>query len=144
MVPVLPVVPNFFDPNELVLGLSIVANTLLDFSPKIVFFSSAGGAFSNGLLPKTDPEPKVDFDCPSSILDCPKMGFSDWLSDGGGFPKRDPGFEAEGAPKTLLGGAVSGAEGVRPAGFLKIPNDSEVGSSFTEVNFGAAKPLLSD
>ena len=72
------------------------------------------------------------------------MGFSDWLSDGSGFPKRDPGFGAGGAPKTLLGGAVSGAEDGRQAGFLKIPNDSEVGSSFTEVNFGAVKPLLSD
>ena len=117
---------------------------MVDFSPKTTFFSSPGRSFSNGLLPKTDPEPKVDFDCPRSILDCPKMGFSDWLSDGGGFPKRDPGFDAEGAPKTLLGGAVSGAEGVRPAGFLKIPNDSEVGSSFAEVNFDAVKPLLSD
>ena len=144
MVPVLPAVPNFFDPNELAPGLSIVAKTLLDFSPKIVFFSSPGGASSNGLLPKTDPEPKVVFDCLSSILDCPKIGFSDWLSDGSGFPKRDPGFDAEGAPKRLLGGAVSGVEDVRPVGFLKIPNDSEVGSSFTEVNFGAVKPLLSD
>ena len=144
MVPVSLLVPNFFDPNELALGLSIVAKTLLDFSPKIVFFSSPGGAFSNGLLPKTDPEPKVDFDCPISILDCPKMGFSDLLSDVVGFPKRDPGFDAGGAPKTQLGGAVLGAEDVRPAGFLKIPNDSEVGSSFTEVNFDAVKPLLSD
>ena len=60
MVPILLVVPSLLDPNEL--DLSVVPKTFVDFSPKIVFFSSPGGALSNGLLPKTDPEPKVDFD----------------------------------------------------------------------------------
>ena len=141
MVPSLLVVPSLLDPNELELGLSAVPKTLPDFSPKTVFFSSPGGALSNGLLPNTEPEPKVDFDCPRSILDCPKMGFSDCVSDGGGFPKNEPGFDGGGAPKRLIGGATSGIEDGRPAGFLKIPKDSVVGSSFTEVNFDAAKPL---
>ena len=141
MVPILLVVLNLLDPNEVELGLSVVPKTLLDFSPKIVFFSSPGGALSNGLLPKTEPEPKVDFDFPRSILDCPKIGFSDWLSDDDGFPKSEPGFDGGGAPKRLLGGAVSGIEDGSPAGFLKIPKDSGVGSSLTEVNFDAAKPL---
>ena len=92
-------------------------------------------------MPNTEPEPKVDFDCPISILDCPKMGFSDCLSDGGGFPKSEPGFDGGGAPKRLLGGAASGIKDGRPDGFLKIPKDSVVGSSFAEVNFDAVKPL---
>ena len=80
--------------------------------------------------------PKVHFDCP-------KIGFSDWLSTGGGFPKSDPGLDGGGAPKRLLGGVGSGIEGGRPAGFLKIPNEevSEVDSSFTAVSFDAVKPL---
>ena len=69
------------------------------------------------------------------------MGFSDWLSDGGGFPKSDPGFDGGGAPKGLLDCAVSGAEDGRLAGFLKIPTDSEVASGLTEVSFDAVKPL---
>ena len=143
MVPILLVVLNLLDPNEVELGLSVVPKTLLDFSPKIVFFSSPGGALSNGLLPKTEAEPKVDFDFPRSISDWPKIGFSDWLSTGGGFPKSDPGFDGGWAPKRLLGGVGSGIEGGRPAGFLKIPNEevSEVDSSFTAVSFDAVKPL---
>ena len=122
-------------PNEDLSEL-LAPKTLFDFSPNIGFLSSLAGALSNGLFPKTEPLPKVDFDFP-------KIGFSDWLSTGGGFPKSDPGFDGAGAPKRLLGGVGSGIEGGRLAGFLKIPNEevSEVDSSFTAVSFDAVKPL---
>ena len=68
-----------FELNEI--DFSEFVKTLFDFSPNIAFFSSLGGALSNGLFPKTEPLPNVDFGCP-------KIGFSD--SKDGGFPKSDP------------------------------------------------------
>lgn len=158
VVPDLLMVPNLIDDDPKELGLSVVVpKTLLDFvSPKIdeTFFSSLGGAVSNELFPKTDPLeletgplPNVGFDfgAPRSILGCPKIGFSDWLSiAGGGFPKSTLGCTGGGTEKSPLGGAVvSGTEAGREAGFLKIPKvGSVVGdSSLTEVNFDAVKPV---
>jgi len=158
VVPNLLMVPSLL-PNEVEVGLSVVVpKTLLDFvSPKIdeTFFSSLGGAVSNELFPKTDPleeletgpDPNVGFDFggPRSILGCPKMVFSDWLSiAGGGFPKSTLGCTGGGTEKSPLGGAeVSGTEAGSEAGFLKIPKvGSEVGdSSLTEVNFDTVKPV---